>query len=199
MHTVSHFLRRPRPAARASAVAAALVLAVAACSDPFALKASYANMPFTYSVYALSSVGPANAPAALDLVGRTTVKVDGDLAFDVAFDVDKTGHIVIYPQKLVGTPLSGSRAVAMQRVSGGYESVLLAPQRDYQTDSSMVLQPGETVVIKLTSGSCLYQLSSDLYAKVVVDSVQRSGLMFGRGVVNPNCGFRSFAEGIPEK
>jgi hypothetical protein len=38
-----------------------------------------------------------------------------------------------------------------------------------------------------------------MYAKIVVDSVKAGGLIFGRGVINPNCGFKSFAEGIPEK
>ena len=57
--------------------------------------------------------------------------------------------------------------------------------------------PGEVVVVRLTSSSCAYQLSSEHYAKFVVDSIKAGGLLFGRGMFNPNCGFKSFADGIP--
>jgi len=179
---------------------AAGLLALAACDDPFKLKAQYGNEFFVYSAYAMSGSGPANAPAALDLLGRAPVRVDGNLNFDIAFDVDRvTGKVLIIPQKLVGTPTTGSRTVALQRMSGAYESVLLAPAKNWQADSALAVSLGEVVVVRLTTMSCLYQLSSDMMAKIVVDSVKAGGLLFGRGVLNPNCGFRSFAEGIPDK
>jgi hypothetical protein len=199
MPTINFPIRRPRHAPRNIALVAFALAAVAGCSDPFALKASYANEPFVYSVYGISGSGPANAPAALDLVNRTTVRVDGSLAFDIAFDFDGTGKVVVVPQKLVGAPVSGSRVVYLQRLSGAYESNLLAPTRGWVADSTVRLLPGEVLGIKLTSASCLYQTSSDIYAKIVVDSVKTGGLIFGRGVVNPNCGFKSFETGIPTK
>ena len=199
MHTTKSPLRRSRGATLALFGLAVAALVAAGCSDPFKLKAQYSNEPFVYSLYGISGSGPANAPAALDLVGRSAVRVDGSLAFDIAFDFDGTGKILILPQKLVGTPVSGARVVYLQRVTGSYESILLAPTGNWTTDSVMRVLPGETVAIKLTSASCAYQMSTDLFAKVVVDSVKSGGLIFGRGVVNPNCGFKSFAEGIPEK
>ncbi len=203
MHTINFPIRRPRRTPRRTprriALVALAMAAIAGCSDPFALKANYANEPFVYSVYGISGSGPANAPAALDLVGRSTVRVDGSLAFDIAFDFDRTGKVLIVPQKLVGAPVSGSRTVYLQRLSGSYESNVLAPTKGWYSDSTVTLVPGEVLGIKLTSASCLYQMSSDLYAKIVVDSVQTGGLIFGRGVVNPNCGFKSFETGIPTK
>lgn len=199
MHTINFPIRRPRRTPRRIALVALAMAAIAGCSDPFALKANYANEPFVYSVYGISGSGPANAPAALDLVGRSTVRVDGSLAFDIAFDFDRTGKVLIVPQKLVGAPVSGSRTVYLQRLSGSYESNVLAPTKGWYSDSTVTLVPGEVLGIKLTSASCLYQMSSDLYAKIVVDSVQTGGLIFGRGVVNPNCGFKSFETGIPTK
>ncbi|MBA4073032.1 MAG: hypothetical protein C0497_14535 [Gemmatimonas sp.] len=199
MHTLNSFLCRGRCAARGPFLLAVAALALSACDDPFKLKASYGNEPFVYSLYGISGTGPANAPAALDLVGRSPVRVDGNFKFDIAFDFDGRGKIVILPQKLVGTPITGSRTVALQRISGSYESVLLAPTKGWQLDSALSVLPGEVIGVRLTSASCVYQLSSEMYAKLVVDSVRTGGLIFGRGVMNPNCGFKSFAEGIPEK
>lgn len=192
--------RRGRRLPFAPVLLAAGLLAVAGCDDPFKLKAQYTNEPFVYSAYAMSGAGPANAPAALDLLGRSPVRVDGNLNFDIAFDLDRTtGKILVIPQKLVGTPTGGSRTVALQRMTGAYESVLLAPSKNWQADSAFAISLGEVVAIRLTTMSCLYQLSSDMMAKIVVDSVKAGGLLFGRGMLNPNCGFRSFEEGIPDK
>jgi len=199
MHTSNLPGRRGARAAFGLGLLALAALVSAGCSDPFKLKAQYANEPFVYSVYGISGAGPANAPAALDLVGRAPVKVDGSFAFDIAFDFDATGKVVILPQKLVGTPISGSRTVYLQRIGGSYESVLESPTKNWFADSALAVRPGEVVGIKLTSPSCVYQLSSDMHGKIVVDSVKAGGLIFGRGMINPNCGFRSFAEGVPDK
>jgi len=199
MHTMSFALRRGLRAALAPLAVTLVAVALAGCSDPFKLKASYANEPFVFSLYALTGKGPLNAPSALDLTARSVVRADGTFAFDVAFDLDGRGKILIYPQKLVGSSVSGGRTVGLQRVSGTYEALLLGPPGSYQTDSILTVNVGEPVAVRLTSSSCLYQLSSDLYAKIVVDSLGSGGLMYGRGVFNPNCGFRSFADGIPDK
>lgn len=199
MHTLNSLRRRGLRAALLPCLFAAATWFAAGCSDPFKLKASYSNEPFTYSVYGLTGNGPANAPAALDLVSRTTAKVDGSFSFDVAFDFDKSGKVLIVPQRLVGTPLAGSRTVYLQRVSGTYEAFGLAPSKNWLADSAIAVLPGEPVAIKIVSSSCIYQYSTDLYAKIVVDSVKPSGLIFGRGVIDPNCGFKSFAEGVPDK
>lgn len=199
MRTLNLSSARARRAMLLASVLAAATWSVAACSDPFKLKAQYANEPFTYAVYGLSSPAPANAPAALDLTARTVTKVDGNFAFDIAFDFDGTGKIRVIPQRLVGTPVSGARTVGLQRLSGNYESVTIAPARNWMIDSVLTVNVGEVVGVRLTSLSCLYQLSSDMYAKIVIDSVKSGGLIFGRGVLNPNCGFKSFGTGIPDK
>ena len=198
MHTPTSISRRPHSGVRALAVLALLAVAAAACSDPFALKAQYANEPFVYSLYGISGTGPANAPAALDFSSRATVRVDGSFAFDVAFDFDGTGKIRIIPQKLVGAALSGARTVGLQRLSGNYASVVEAPARGWQYDSTLTILPGEVVGVRITSSGCVYQSSTELYSKFTVDSVKAGGLIFGRGVMNPNCGFKSFADGIPK-
>ena len=199
MRTPNSSLSRGRRAVAGALLLAASALALAACSDPFKLKAQYANEPFTYSVYGMSGAGPANAPAALDLLGRSPMRVDGTFGFDIAFDFDGHGKILIIPQKLVGTPMSGARVVGLQRLSGSYESILEAPLHNWMLDSALAVIPGDVVGVRLSTASCVYQLSTEMYAKIVVDSLGSGGLMYGRGVFNPNCGFRSYADGVPDK
>lgn len=199
MQTTNSISRRLARAARGAAILALASVAATACSDPFTMKAQYATEPFSFSLYALSGAGPANAPAALDLLSRAPMRVDGNFTFDVAFDLDGKGKIVIIPQKLVGTALSGARIVALQRISGTYESVLLAPVGGWQADSALSVLPGEVVGVRMTSTACSYQLSNLMYAKFTIDSVRAGGFMFGHGVVNPNCGFKSFESGVPTK
>lgn len=199
MPIIPQILRRPVRRGRAVAFVALVALAVSACSDPFKVTAQYANTSFAFSLFALSGSGPANAPAAIDFGSLGAVRVDGSFNFDVAFDFDGTGKIRILPQKLVGASVGGARSVGLQRVTGVYETVLLAPAKGWVLDSAVTVLPGEVVVVRLTSSGCVYQLSSELYAKFVIDSVKAGGLMFGRGMTNPNCGFKSFETGIPTK
>lgn len=199
MQTTYPILRRPFRRVRVVAVLALAVSAVAACSDLTSVKAQYSNTTFTFSLFSLSGSGPANAPAALDFGSLSAVRVDGSFSFDVAFDVEGGGKILVIPQRLVGASVNGARTVGLQRVSGVYESVVLAPSKGWVFDSTLAVLPGEVVVVRLTTSACSYQLSSELYAKFVVDSVRSGGLMFGHGLMNPNCGFKSFESGIPTK
>jgi hypothetical protein len=62
--------------------------------------------------------------------------------------------------------------------------------------------PGETLVIQSAHNNsgdlCQFALSPYLYAKIAVDSVTLSTrTLYLRMGVDPNCGFRSFAPGIP--
>ena len=62
--------------------------------------------------------------------------------------------------------------------------------------------PGETVVIQSAHNGdrdiCQFALSPYLYAKIAVDSVSlATRTLYLRLGLDPNCGFRSFASGIP--
>jgi hypothetical protein len=199
MQTIFSHLRRPRRAAAGVAILALAVFVASGCSNPFALKASYANTPFNFALYSLTGTGPANAPSALDIQSYSAVKVDGNFGFDIAFDLNAQGKIVVLPQKRVGTPLAGARVIALQHIAGAYDSVLEAPPGGWVLDSTLVVATGDVIGVKMTATSCLYQISQTLYAKVVIDSVKTGGLMYGRGVVDPNCGFKSFEAGVPSK
>jgi hypothetical protein len=178
-----------------------VVVVLNACGDPTNLRASSINSVDTLYVFALSGTPP-TYPSGVSILGRSAVRVDGFAGFDVAFDIDASGKAVVYPVKLVVRNPGGSRPVGLQKVAGSFETVLEVPSTGYENDSSLVLAPGETVVIQSahngTNDICQYALSPYLFAKIAVDSVNlASRTIYLQLGLDPNCGFRAFASGIP--
>jgi len=178
-----------------------VVVGLNACGDPTKLKASGLNSIDTLSVFALSGTPP-SYPSGLNALARQPVRVDGNANFDIAFDIDDAGNAIIYPVKLVVSSPSGSRPIGMQKLSQLFDSVAAAPKTGYQTDSAVVLLPGETLVLQsqhnFSGDICQFALNPNIFAKVAVDSVDlASRTLFLRLGLDPNCGFRSFAEGLP--
>ena len=185
------------------AILAAMSVAVVlnACGDPTSLKATGLTTVDTLSVFALSGSPPLYPSGVSVLVGQP-VPVDGFAIFDVALDLDASGNAVVYQPKLVVNALSGSRAVGLLKIAGSFESVLEAPKTGFGTDTPVTLAPGETVVIQSAhnfgSDICQFALSPYIYAKITVDSVSVANrILYLRMGVDPNCGFRSFASGVP--
>jgi hypothetical protein len=185
------------------AILAAMSVAVVlnACGDPTSLKATSLTTVDTLSVFALSGSPPLYPSGVSVLVGQP-VPVDGFAIFDVALDVNAAGNAVVYPPKLVVNSLAGPRLVGLLKIAGSFESVLEAPKTGFVTDASVVLAPGETVVIQSAhSGSgdiCQFALTPYIYAKITLDSVNVANrILYLRMGVDPNCGFRSFASGVP--
>jgi hypothetical protein len=178
-----------------------VVVGLNACGDPTNLTASGLNSVDSLTVFALSGTPP-SYPSGVNALARQPVRVDGSANFDVAFDIDADGNAIVYPVKLVVSAPGASRAIGMQKVTELFDSVAAAPKTGYQTDSAVVLAPGETLVLQLQhnfSGDiCQFALSPNIFAKVAVDSVDlASRTLFLRLGLDPNCGFRSFAEGLP--
>lgn len=184
------------------ALLAAMFVAVVlnACGDPTNIKASLPTSVDTLSVFALTGTPPAY-PSGVAIVARRPVRVDGFANFDVAFDINPSGNAVIYPVRLVVPSPSGSRPVALQKVAGAFDSVTEAPRTGF-ADSALVMLPGDVVVVQTAHNSsgdiCQFALSPNLFAKFVVDSInQASRTIYLKMGFDPNCGFRSFATGIP--
>jgi hypothetical protein len=172
-----------------------------ACGDVASLKATLPTITDTISVWALSGTPP-DFPSGISIAASQAVRVDGFAGFDVAFDIDNNGNAVIYPVKLVVSTPGGSRVVGLQKVAGTFETVLEAPATGFEADSGLVMAPGEVVVVQSQhNGSgdlCQFAISPDVYAKITVDSVNlASRMLFLRMGFDTNCGFRSFADGIP--
>lgn len=186
---------------RLAIIAAALTVAfINACSDPTGLKASLSNSVDTLSVFALSGTPP-NYPSGIAFLSRQPVHVDGFALFDVAFDINGDGNAVIYPVKLI-VASGSSRPVALQKVALPFEQVTEAPKTGYESDSAMVAVPGQTIVVQSAHNAsadlCQFAINPNIYAKISVDSVNLSSrTIYFRMGLDPNCGFRSFAEGLP--
>jgi hypothetical protein len=181
--------------------AMSVVVGLNACGDPTNIQASALTSLDTLSVFALSGTPP-SYPSGISLLARQPVRVDGFAVFDVAFDIDADGNAIVYPVKLVVASVGGSRPVGLQRVTTQFDSVTAAPKDGYQTDSAVVLLPGETAVIQSAHNTvgdiCQFALNPNIFAKVAVDSVNlTSRTLFLRLGLDPNCGFRSFVEGVP--
>ena len=174
---------------------------LSACTDPIHITAHSPIVVDTLTVYALSGTSP-SLPSGLDVFTRQAVRVDGFAAFDLALDIVSPTEVRILPVRFVVTSLSGVRNVGLNRHPGIFEALLNAPSGGYQTDSTIVVAPGDLVVVQTTrvfSGEyCQYALSPYLYAKLSVISIDMTArtIQFELGL-DPNCGFRSFQPGIP--
>ncbi len=178
--------------ARAAVVACA-VLAVA-CGDLTRQKATYTSVLASFSLFTLSSSPPAE-PNALNFLGGVT-RASSGFAFDVAFGLDPSGRIVVYPvRSLGGSPAGTLKRVGLQLVPGSFESLQAVPATGYDTLHAQTIGIGQTVAVELQDATACFSvslLSSQLlYAKMVIDSVYPSTQqIFGRIVVDSNCGYR---------
>lgn len=180
---------------------AVLALTAAACGDITRPKAALPTGRDSTVLYALNGAPP-GAPTAIYLPTESAVRADGNFQFDVAFDIDANGKVVLLPLRTVATGLSTTYRVGLQTSSVAFDSLLTAPKSGYHYDSTLVVTPGTTVVVETQNvNACgLSYVGSTMYAKVVVDSVKAaSRLLYTRFVVDPNCGFYSLADGVPKE
>jgi hypothetical protein len=173
-----------------------------ACDDPNLLQAQLPTAEDTYDVFALTGT-PAAYPSGINTYIRSAVRVDGNANFDVAFDIDDAGKVLIHPVQRVVTSISGNRRVGLRRVDGSFESVTIAPSGSYP-DSTVVAAPGDVIVVQSVRNgigdACQFDISPFIYTKLSVDSLSLvSRAIRVSAVVDPNCGFRSFESGIPTR
>jgi hypothetical protein len=197
-------VRPARAGALAPLFAAALLTALAAaCGDDSSLlgvaQSETALVPFT--VYPLS--GDASLPAAIDLSGRRAVRpsiLGGTvLNFDLAFDLDAQGRILVIPPARLASPPTGTSRVGLQTRSETFDGLTRAPDGGYTFDSTAVLTRGQTLAIEASAATC--STTYPMHAKLVVDSVGAAAAgrpIYLRVRVNPNCGFRSLEPGLPK-
>ena len=181
-------------------VASASILS--ACGDPQTLRASLSTVEDVYTVFALTGT-PAAYPSGINTYFRTAARVDGNGNFDVALDLDATGQVVFYPVQKIVSSLATTRRVGMKKVPGTFESVLIAPEGTY-ADSVIVAKEGDVIVLQSqrngSGDACQFDFSPYIYTKLLVDSIApATRTIVVQAVLDPNCGFRSFEAGVPEK
>jgi hypothetical protein len=177
------------------------VVVLGACRDPLELEAVRETTVDTLSVFALSGTPP-GYPNALAIVTRQTLPVSGFGGFDVAFDIDEQNRAVVHAARRVITSGGVVPTVGLQIVPGTFESVLAAPPAGYKVDSTIVAAEGDVIVLQAQHNGqgdiCTFAISPYIYAKISIDTIFAATrtIKFRLGA-DSNCGFRSFAPGIP--
>lgn len=172
-----------------------------ACNSSLLPPAQQETLTDTATVYALSG-SPPGAPTALYIFGRQLLIASPSFGFDLAFDIDSSGRAVLLPVRtLVSALTSSGHSVGLQQLtSTSFDALTQAPVNGYHYDSAMVVSPGVTVAIDSRDPlACQASFfAQSVYGKVEVVSVDPPAhtlhIRFG---VDPNCGYRSFAVGIP--
>ena len=184
--------------ARMFALAIAL-LAVVACKDVTrSIDPTTDVAEDTLIVFPLRG-SPLSAPTALDLFALRTLRVgEGNALYDLAIDT-AAGAAVLYPSQLIDNEAPDT---GLLEVASTFESITEAPTTGYQDSVAVSVVVGETVIVRarnLCTGG--FPGRDFFYAKVqLLELGTSSGFATARFRIrtNPNCGFRSFADGLPE-
>jgi hypothetical protein len=181
---------------------AAVTLAGVSCRDLTGVDASLQTITDSGTAWAINGA-PLGAQTALYGYTGTLLQATPDGLFDIAFDLDSLFRPVILPQRAVlnGLALS-THTVSLATVPGSFESVTSVPKGlQFRADTAMTVTRDQVVIAQIADANvCTYSLTgTTLFVKLVVRSINREqGTMFVAYTVDPNCGFRSFAPGIPK-
>ena len=202
----------PRARLLAMLVAVPLFAALAACEDPFEVRARLRVNEDTLTVASISdTLAAPSAPVAIDVARRTgfddaslplRTPVATRLALGIDFDVAVSiegDSVVFLPPRLVVSSLGTTHRVGLRHETAAFDAIRSAPGRGYVFDTvAVAAREGETVIVATQHPNCFQEISPELYAKIgvlAIDRVRREATLRVR--VDPNCGFRSFADGIP--
>jgi hypothetical protein len=181
-------------------MAATATVAGVACGDLTGVPASLPTLTDSTVVYAINGAPP-GAPTALHVYAGQLFSADATFLFDVAFDIDASGHPVILPQRAVASGLAATHTVGLQAATSAFETITRAPNTGYRSDTALVATPGVPVLVQSQDpNTCGVSLTGTvLYAKIVIRSVNpATRQMVVQFTTDPNCGFRSFLPGIPK-
>lgn len=177
------------------------VVGLSACRDPIEIQATQEVYTDTLTVYALTGTPP-GYPNTLSITARQVFPVTGFGGFDIAFDIDESNRVLVHAARRIITLGQAVPQVGLQIVPGTFESVTAAPVGGYKVDSTVVASEGDVIVLEAVHNGegdvCTFSLSPNLYAKISIDTVfLASRTIKFRFGYDPNCGYRSFAPGIP--
>lgn len=192
--------RIPRRLAPACLVVGAIACALVtgACDSPLAAGSTeLASQAFF--VHALTGASQ-SASTALSFPAHAVARVDATYQFDVAFDIDGNGNVILLPPEMVGQNPSGNRLVGIQKGLGTYDSLTAAPLTGYTIDSVTVVARGQAVAVQAQEPVCLTSnpIAPYLYGKIVIDSIDVVGRgIYGRALIGGDCGYRQLIAGFP--
>lgn len=193
---------RTKRSFRGFVAAATVVLTLGtACGDFTSVPASLATITDSGTVFAINGAPP-GSPTALHLYTGARLAADASFFFDIAFDINAQGDVVLLPQRVVASGLAPTHSVGLQRVPETFDLLEKAPKSGYRADTALVTRPGQTIVAQSQdSNICGASITGTvIYAKMVVLSVNPDTRQLAiQYTVDPNCGFTSFASGVPKE
>jgi hypothetical protein len=170
-----------------------------ACDGPTTTPGTTELADQAFFVHALTG-SPLDASTALTFPERSVTRVDGTFNFDVAFDINSEGFVVLLPPEMVGQNPAGNRLVGIITNIGTYDDIVEAPLTGYTVDSVTVVKQGQAVAVQAQESLCQTgnPVAPYLYAKIVIDSVDYVGRgIYGTAMIGGNCGYRQLIAGYP--
>jgi hypothetical protein len=177
--------------------------AAAACADPLATTATLSTIDDTAAVFALTGA-PESAPTAINVTFPRAVIATPSERYDVVFDI-RNDSAFAYPPHAIGATLTAG----LQLSSEAFGAITEAPTAGYNDSLPVFVKAGDVLLVQSTSAQCANQsvaARTFIYAKIVIDSIfydeaappHVPRTIWYRLRNDPNCGFLSFADGIPK-
>jgi len=188
-----------RNSRRIPGVLAACAALAGGCTGITTVAGTTQNATQPFFVHALTG-SPFAASTAIAFPGRAVTRVDGTFNFDVAFDINSAGFVVLLPPEIVGQNPTGNRLVGIITGIGTYDNITEAPLIGYTVDSVTVVRQGQAVAVQAQEPLCNTSnpAAPYLYAKIVIDSVDYVGRgIYGRAMIGGDCGYRQLIPGFP--
>jgi hypothetical protein len=174
-------------------------VAAAACKSLTGVPASLSTVADSGTVYAINGA-PSGAPTAVHMFTGSRTAADATFFFDIAFDIDGSGNIVLLPQRVVASGLTSTHGVGLQTSTQSYADVHSGPKNGYRADTALVVVPNQTVLVQVQDPACAVSITgTSIYGKLVVLSVDKAARTLQvEYAADPNCGFFSFDPGVPK-
>lgn len=167
--------------------------ALIACGDPLRPQASIPTQDATLNVFALTGT-PVALPTAINLFLQRAVRAEPANAYDVVFDIIDEQPVLLPP-----TAIGAFGRAGLQRATGTFETITEAPRTGYNESDPLPIAVGDLVIVRASASQfCFGGITPYIHAKMEITAIREADRGFTvRMRVNPNCGFRSFADGIP--
>jgi hypothetical protein len=172
-------------------------MVAAACGDPLGLPPpSIANRVDTVSLFAISGT-PITAASAYIIAFRAKVRTDQSTqGFDFVFDIDSAGRSVLLPTGA----LRLGQGSGIQRTNTPFDSILVAPTRDYELDSAVVVDSNAVALLHSRPLTCSFGITTLYYAKLHVLAIDTLARRIDFEILsNVNCGYRGLEPGLPKR
>ena len=183
-------------------VAVGATVGLDACGDVTAVRAQLENFDVDSIVVHAMNGSPPSLPSAFLIRAAAVVPITSEFNFDIAFDIDDTGAVVVHTVKAVASEFIPAHRVGIDTTATPFDQVTSSPTSGFVYDSSLTVPVGRTILVDVIDRSCsVYSfLGQNIRSKMVVDSVNlTSRLIYLHAFVDPNCGFRSLSPGTPKE